>query len=183
MGDSLIHYVYIFSAYELRILSSSWFDDVAVRRIDRNLWDLESVLVTEYSLAAAGTISNLPIICNCWLLASFIFLPSLCGLYQISFHIFSPLLSSLAPPPPHISGNPTATNSPRWGSEEERSRLHCCPRDLQLNYLTGQLSVVLTCDFRRHAYNQRFALWVFHYGPRLLSSGWQEWNHLTLCSH
>lgn len=63
MGDRRVLYVYIFSASELRVLSSSWSDDVAL--IDRNLWDSESVLVTEYSLAAAGTIWNLPIICNC----------------------------------------------------------------------------------------------------------------------
>lgn len=144
---------------------------------------LLAALLTEWgSLGTAGRSQTCPFS----LTADFSPLSSfalLCATCFKSLHIFSPLFSSLAPPPPHISGNPAATNGPCWGSEEERARLHCCHRDLQLNYRAGQLSLVLTCDFRRHAYNHRFAIWVSHYGPRLLSSGWWKWNHLTLCSH
>lgn len=59
-------------------------------------------------------------------------------------HIFPPprLRLSLT-----LAENPAATNGPRWGSEEERARLHCCHGDLRLNHRTGQLSLVLTCHF------------------------------------
>lgn len=100
----------------------------------------------------------------------------LCAPVSTPFHIFSSL-----PPPTFHYQDACSDKWPVLGLQGERALLHCCPRDLQLNYLAAPLSLLLTRVFPRHAYNRRFAIWVSHYGPRLLSSGWWEWNHSTRC--
>lgn len=117
----------------------------------------------------------------------FTFIPPSCVLVINSYsHLFfyfsfSPLqLLPLLPLYITLLG-PPATNSLCCGCKEETALVHCGARDLLLNYLTAQLSLLPTRDFPRHAYAHRFAIWVSHYGPRLLSSGWWERNDFTRC--